>query len=402
MATYGWCGSDLDGRHRHGLTPATDPGHLRRQLGGHGIAVEYSIRMPGWLERVLTPSNPRLRSRHINALLRQLATLSSAGVPLIDAMAMVAREDRQPGLRRLASELRDEIATGTPLSVAFATQPAHFDPLVCGLIRAGEQSGELDTLLERIANDRECTAAIRHRLRRAMLYPLIVLGVALVVSTALLMFVVPRFEALFHGFGAELPTFTRHVIGLSTWLRSDGWLGLIGAVGGTAAWLVLTRHYTPLRQIRHRIVLRIPITGGLVERAETARFARTLAILMQAGAPLAEALPTVAGTLGTLPYQRAVMRITDDLRDGRSLAFAVERTQRFEASTARMIATGEAAGRLPGVLERIADRQEAELSQGIETLGTAIEPLIMSILGLLIGGLVLAMYLPVFQLGSVI
>lgn len=402
MTGFAWRGSDLDGRRRYGLTPATDPSHLHRHLGSHGIALEHSVRIPGWLERAMVPAKPRLQSRHINALFRQLATLSSAGVPLIDAMTMIAQEEKQAGLRRLASDIRDEIAAGTPLSVALASQPAYFDPLICGLVRAGEQSGKLDALLDRIANDRERTAAIAQRLRRAMLYPLIVLAVALAVGTALLMFVVPRFQALFNGFGAELPVFTRHVIGLSAWLRSDGWIGLTGIVGAVAAWLALTRHYPALRQIRHRIALRVPVTGCLIERAETARFTRTLAILMQAGAPLAEALPTVAGTLSTLPYQRAVMRITDDLRDGRSLALAIERTHRFQASTGRMIATGEAAGQLPEVLERIADRQETAVSQGIDNLGTALEPLIMSLLGLLIGGLVLAMYLPVFQLGSVI
>lgn len=399
---YGWWGTDLDGRCRYGLTAAQDADHLRRQLSQRGIILDRSIRLPRGVTCILRDGQPRLRPRDVSELLRQLATLIAAGVPLTEAMAMIAREGRPQALRRLAGTLGDEIGAGTPLSVAFASQPAVFDALICGLVRAGEQSGQLDHLLVRIADDRERAQAIRQRLRRAMFYPLIVLLIALGVSTALLMFVVPRFEALFAGFGAELPAFTRTVIALSNWIRDSGGvlLALTGIASVTA--LVLIRRYPLLTQLRDRLALRLPITGGLIERTETARFTRTLAILLQAGAPLAEALPTVAGTLGTRPYQQAVLQITDDLRDGRSLAFAVERTRRFPPSTAQMIATGETAGRLPGVLERIAARREKEVSEGIEGLGTALEPLLMSVLGLLIGALVLALYLPVFQLGSVL
>jgi type IV pilus assembly protein PilC len=402
LERYAWWGADLDGRSRYGLTAAHDPDHLRRQLSQRGIIPDRSVRLPAGLARVLGDRQPRLRPREVSEFLRQLATLVAAGVPLIEAMAMIAREGRPPALRRLASTLGDEIGAGTPLSVAFASQPAVFDTLICGLVRAGEQSGQLEHLLVRIADDRERAQAIRQRLRRAMFYPLIVLLIALGVSTALLMFVVPRFEALFAGFGAELPAFTRTVIALSAWIRGDG--GVLLALTGVALLTapVLLRRYPRLTQLRDRLALSLPITGTLIERTETARFSRTLAILLQAGAPLAEALPTVAGTLSTRPYQQAILQITDDLRDGRSLAFAVERTRRFPPSTAQMIAIGETAGRLPDVLDRIAARREKEVSQGIDGLGTALEPLLMSVLGLLIGALVLALYLPVFQLGSVL
>ncbi|PZA00132.1 type II secretion system F family protein [Gammaproteobacteria bacterium 2W06] len=397
-----WHGRDIDGRRRGGLTPAGDVEQLRRWLGTRGLALGGSVRIPAGLERLCVSQTPQANDRQINALLRQLATLSRAGVPLIDAVTLIAREEKHAGLRRLADALREAIAAGTPLSIALADHPRHFDPLICGLVRAGEQSGQLDTLLERIASDRERAEALRHRLRHAMLYPGIVLLVALAVSTALLMFVVPRFESLFNGFGAELPGFTRQVIGLSDWLRGNGWPALLAALGAVPAMLALTRRYPTVREVGDRIKLAMPVTGGLIAGAETVRFARTLALLMEAGAPLAEALPTVADTLGTRPYKRAVRRMGEDLRDGRSLAFAIERTRCFAATTTRMIATGEAAGRLPAVLERIADRRDAEVRQGVDTLGSTLEPLIMSFLGLLVGGLVLALYLPVFQLGSVI
>jgi len=397
-----WHGRDIDGRRRGGFSLASDAGQLRRWLSSRGLALSGSVQVPAGLERLVVSEKPRANPRQINALLRQLATLSRAGVPLIDAITLISREEKHAGLRRLADDLREAIAAGTPLSIALADHPRHFDPLIRGLVRAGEQSGQLDTLLERIADDRERAETLRHRLRHAMLYPGIVLLVAVAVSTALLMFVVPRFQSLFSGFGAELPRFTRQVIGLSDWLRSDGWPLLLAALGAIIAGLTLARRYPALRDLRDRIKLALPITGPLIAGAETVRFARTLALLMQAGAPLAEALPAVADTLGTQPYQRAAQRMGEDLRDGRSLAFAIERTRCFAASTTRMIATGEAAGRLPTVLERIADRRDGEVRQSVDTLGSTLEPLIMSLLGLLVGGLVLALYLPVFQLGSVI
>jgi len=397
-----WHGHDIDGRRRAGFSLAADSAQLQRQLSNQGLALGAAFMLPALLERLFVPENPRVGTRQINALLRQLATLSRAGVPLIEAITLIAREEKHAGLRRLAEALREAVAAGTPLSVAMAGHPAHFDPLVRGLVRAGEQSGQLDTLLERIADDRERADALRHRLRHAMLYPAIVLLVALSVSAALLMFVVPRFESLFSGFGAELPRFTRQIIALSEWLRADGWTALLAGLGVGLAGLVLARRYPAVRDLGDRVKLALPITGALIAGAETVRFARTLALLMQAGAPLAEALPSVADTLGTRPYQRAVRHMSEELRDGRSLAFAIERTRCFAPSTARMIATGEAAGRLPAVLERIADRRDDEVRQGVDTLGSALEPLIMSLLGLLVGTLVLALYLPVFQLGSVI
>ncbi len=402
MPTYGWQGRDLTGTRRRGLMPAGDAVQLRRDLRSHGIFVEHAVAVPAWLEAIVTPTTPALRPRQTTPLLRQLSTMATAGIPLVEALEMIAREEKHAGLRRVIGTIRHHVVAGMPLSAALAEQPRHFSPLICGLVQAGEQSGELETLLERIASDAERSETIRRRLRRAMLYPGLVLCIALIVTLALLMFVVPRFESLFQGFGAQLPLFTRQVIAASEWLRQGGWLVMVAVIVCLGLIGVATSQFPGLLRYRDRLLLRLPLIGALIEGAMIARFTRTLAVMLRAGIPLAEALPTIARTLGNSVYRDAVRRMGDHLRDGRSLAFAVGSAGRFPASTGQMIATGEASGRLETMLKRIAERHETRVIQGVDGLGTALEPIIMSLLGLLVGGLVLAMYLPVFQLGAVV
>ena len=402
MPTFGWQGRDLNGIRRRGLMPAGDAGQLRRDLRGRGIVVEHAFAVPAWIEGLLTPATPAVRPRQTTPLLRQLSTMTTAGIPLVEALEMIAREEKHAGLRRVIGTIRHHVAAGMPLSAALAEQPRHFSPLLCGLVHAGEQSGQLETLLERIASDSERSEAIRRRLRRAMVYPGLVLCIALGVTMAMLIFVVPRFESLFQGFGAQLPLFTRQVIAASEWLRQGGWLVMAAVVACLGLIGAATPRLPRLRRCRDRLILRLPLIGVLVEGAMIARFTRTLAVMLRAGIPLAEALPTIARTLGNTVYRDAVRQMADHLRDGRSLAFAVGSAGRFPASTGQMIATGEASGRLETMLQRIAERHETRVIQGVDGLGTALEPIIMSLLGLLVGGLVLAMYLPVFQLGAVV
>ncbi|MEX0429979.1 type II secretion system F family protein [Spiribacter insolitus] len=402
MPTYGWQGRDLNGTRRRGLMPAGDAVQLRRDLRSHGIFVEHAVAVPAWLEAIVTPTTPALRPRQTTPLLRQLSTMATAGIPLVEALEMIAREEKHAGLRRVIGTIRHHVVAGMPLSAALAEQPRHFSPLICGLVQAGEQSGELETLLERIASDAERSETIRRRLRRAMLYPGLVLCIALIVTLALLMFVVPRFESLFQGFGAQLPLFTRQVIAASEWLRHGGWLVMVAVIVCLGLIGVATSQFPGLLRYRDRLLLRLPLIGALIEGAMIARFTRTLAVMLRAGIPLAEALPTIARTLGNTVYRDAVSQMGDHLRDGRSLAFAVGSAGHFPASTGQMIATGEASGRLETMLQRIAERHETRVIQGVDGLGTALEPIIMSLLGLLVGGLVLAMYLPVFQLGAVV
>ena len=402
MSTYGWQGWDLDGARRRGILPANDPEQLHRHLRSRGIVVERAFALPAWLDGLMSPATPAIRPRHTTALLRQLSTMASAGIPLVEALEMIAHEEKHAGLRRMIGTLRHHVAAGMPLSAALAEQPRHFSELTCGLVRAGEQSGELETLLERIASDAERSESIRRRLRRAMLYPVIVLCIALGVTAALLMFVVPRFERLFDGFGAQLPLFTRQVIAASEWLRHGGWIGIAATIGALVMAMTAVPRFPSLQHLRDRLALQLPLVGALIDGVMIARFTRTLAVMLHADIPLAEALPTIARTLGSTVYRNAVNQMAGHLRDGRPLAFAVGSVGRFPASTAQMIATGEASGRLETMLQRIAERHEMQVTQGIDGLGTALEPIIMSVLGLLVGGLVLAMYLPVFQLGAVV
>ena len=402
MPSFAWQGRCLDGTTRWGIVPATDSAQLRRHLRGRGVALEHSVAVPGWLDGLLAPTTRAIRPRHRAVLLRALATMVSAGIPLHEALEIIGRQEKHAGLRRLIGLLRQDVANGLPLSAALANHPRQFSALVCGLVRAGEHAGELEPLLERIAADGERREATRRRLRKAMLYPLIVLAIAVAVTLGLLMFVVPRFEALFAGFGARLPFFTRQIIAASEWLRGTGWMQALLAVTGAGLIIPLSGHWRALRHWRDGFVLRLPLIGSLLEAAMIARFSRTLAVMLKAGIPLAEALPTMATSLANRRHHDAVLAMARHLRDGRSLAFAVGSVGHFPHGTGQMIATGESAGRLEAMLERIAEREERRVIESVDGLASLLEPAVMSLLGVLVGGLVLAMYLPVFQLGAVV
>ncbi len=395
-----WYGTDQHGRSRRGLSEVNDPAHLREYRREQGIALEGWYRLPdGFITALIRPA-PRLTAARVGQFLRQLATLVRADIALVQSLEMILRDEPHKGLRRVVQAIRDQVLSGAPLSMAFAEHPRVFDNLTVGLVQAGEQASALDTLLVRIAEHHEQSETIRRRVRRALIYPAIVLGVALLVSGALLIFVVPRFESMFADFGAELPAFTQSVMDLSRWIRQSGWPWLVSGVVGLLGLTVAAPHVYRLRYARDTLLLYLPILGPILRRALIARFARTLAIMTHAGTPLAEALPTIANAMGNAPYQEAIVGIAHALRDGRSLEFAVSQSQRFPPSVAQMVAVGEESGRLSTMLASIAEREEARVEQSVDGLGTALEPLLMTTLGGIIGALVLAMYLPVFRLGS--
>lgn len=391
---YRWRGWDGEGRPCGGELGADDPDQARLLLAEQGIAVaDLRRRRPG--RRRPGPARQALFAR-------QLAVMVRAGLPLTEALRLLATSFPEPRLRAAADGIRRHVATGSALADALAAYPLLFDDLGRGLVAVGEQCGRLDELLERLALARERLAAVRSRVRRALLYPLVVLVVALAVVVLLLVAVIPTFEGLFAGLGADLPPLTRAVLDLSDGVRSHGPVVLLAGLLLAGAGGLLLRHHPPLAERLRDAALRPPLLGTLLHRANGARFARTLATLARAGVPLLDALETTRGTLGPPVYRRAVDAVRRDVADGRPLHQALAATGLFAPLAVQMVRVGEETGGLDALLERVAEIQEGELDTAVDTLTTLLEPVLMVVLGGLLGGLILAMYLPVFRMGEAI
>jgi type IV pilus assembly protein PilC len=291
---------------------------------------------------------------------------------------------------------------GSALAEALAKQPLYFDDLFVNLVEAGEQAGALESLLDKIATYKEKTEAIKKKIKKALTYPAAVLVVALVVTTILLIFVIPSFEDLFQGFGADLPTFTRMVIDLSAFVRTKGILILIGIIAAVAAFLYFKKRSRPFRHFLDRMMLKAPIIGPILQKASIARYARTLSTMFAAGVPLVEALESVAGATGNIVYEVGVMEMRDEVATGQRLQQAMENTELFPNMVNQMIAVGEESGSLDEMSAKVADFFEEDVDNAVDNLSSLLEPLIMGILGILVGGLVVAMYLPIFKMGAVV
>ncbi len=396
--SYSWQGTTAQGALVSGQSSGRSPALLRAELRKRGIR-------PLSVERVqarLWRRQGTLGSRELSQLSRQLASLICSGVALLQALEVIAQSSSNPVLIRLLGTLKTDIGAGCNLADALRRHPRYFDALYCNLIAAGEQSGSLESVLEQVASLQEHRQALRSRLKKAMTYPLIVLLTGLGVSSLLLLEVVPQFQAMFSGFGAQLPAFTQWVIGLSDWLgQYFGWLLLftIGSVWG------LCRAYR--RQPAFRLwclglALKLPVVGDLLSNAALARFARTLSTSFAAGVPLVEALGPVAGACGNPLYEQAVLRLRKDLASGQALSQAMASSALFPRLMQQMCAIGETGGTLDDMLARVASHYESAIERLLDNLASLLEPLIVLILGLLVGSLVIAMYLPIFQLGSVI
>ncbi|MEX0420600.1 type II secretion system F family protein [Spiribacter pallidus] len=401
MRSFIWQGTDRHGRNRMGLAPARSQRQLQQRLRHQGVITTRALSLPDWFDRLINPARPRLREQDITRILQRMAALIDAGIPLAQALEMLAAEERHGAGRRLLESLAEGIASGSDLSAVLAEWPSCFDELARGLIAAGEQSGELPALLRRIVDHRQRLAQTRQRLRRALFYPGLVLAVALLVTAALLIFVIPRFEAMFSDLDAPLPAFTQSVIDLSRWFRTGGGT-LVPMLTGLLPLLWGFARYLPrLHHLRDRLRVRLPIYGGVHRRALLCRFARTLALLLRADVPATEALSAVARALDNHHYQRLVTRMVHELRAGRSMADAIARSEGFSPALAQVAAVGESTGRLPALLDELAAAEEGELERRVSALTSSIEPLMMALLGLLVGALVFAMYLPVFRMGAV-
>lgn len=398
--TYVWTGVDRLGRKTTGELTADSPRSARATLRRRGIVAKR-------LRRKRAPDSSRgwwgarrVKAADIALFSRQMATMMRAGVPLVHAFDVVAKSARSPKLAAVIEAVRQDIAEGASLTSALAKFPAVFDDLYVSLVGVGEQSGALEAMLERIAMYQERTQSTRRKLAKAMTYPCVVVLAATVVAVLLLIYVVPQFETVFAGVGADLPAFTRFVIGLSDDLR-EKWPILLAA--GTAGVLGLTtaqRRSPRFRDLRDRCVIKSPIAGEIVVKASVARFARTLATSVAAGMPLVEALRAVVGTTGNVVYARAIERLRDEIASGQPLAASMRDCRVFPDMIVQMVAIGEESGSLDDMLSRSATHFEEQLDAAVDNLTSLVEPLLMAVLGVVVGGLVVAMYLPVFQLGT--
>ena len=392
-----WEGKDKKGNRVTGKSLAASEQALRSDLRRQGV-VPTKIKKQSSAFR----SSAKPNSEDIAIFFRQLATMLTAGIPLVQAFEIVGTGHEKPSVQKLILDIKSQIESGSTLHEAFAKHPLYFDDLAVNLVEAGEQAGALETLLDKIATYTEKTEAIKKKIKKALFYPAAVLAVAVIVTVILLIFVIPQFESLFKGFGADLPAFTQMVINMSKFVQTKGWLLAIMGVGGGYAFFYFKKRSRKMREWLDRMLLKAPVVGPILRKAAIARYARTLATTFAAGVPLVEALTSVAGATGNIVYMDAVMRMRDEVATGQRLQRAMENTGLFPNMVNQMIAVGEESGSLDQMAGKVADFYELEVDSAVDAMSSLLEPLIMAILGVLVGGLVIAMYLPIFKLGSVV
>lgn len=393
-----WEGTDRNGKKIKGKSLANNEAQVRADLRRQGV-VPTRIKKQS---KGLFAGGGKITTGDIALFSRMLATMLAAGIPLVQAFEIVASGHENAAMQKLILTIKGDVEGGSSLAEALAKQPLYFDDLFVNLVESGEQAGALESLLEKIATYKEKTEAIKKKIKKALTYPAAVLVVALVVTTILLIFVIPSFEDLFQGFGADLPSFTRMIIDLSLFVRTKGFYIVTLIVGAVSTFLYFQKRSRPFRHFLDRLMLKMPIIGPILEKAAIARYARTLSTMFAAGVPLVEALDSVAGATGNIVYEIAVLQIRDEVATGQRLQQAMENTDLFPNMVIQMIAVGEESGSLDAMSSKVADFYEADVDDAVDNLSSLLEPMIMAILGVLVGGLVVAMYLPIFKLGAVV
>jgi len=393
-----WEGTDRKGKKVKGKSMAASEEAVRADLRRQGV-VPSRIRKQS---QGLFAKSSKITTGDIAIFSRQLATMLTAGIPLVQAFDIIGSGHENPGMQKLIMAIKADVEGGSSLAEALAKHPLYFDDLFVNLVESGEQAGALETLLDKIATYKEKTEAIKKKIKKALTYPAAVLVVAFVVTLILLIFVIPAFEDLFKGFGADLPAFTRMVIDLSVFVRNQGWILAILFGGAISAFLYFKKRSRPLRHFLDRMALKVPIIGPILQKAAIARYSRTLSTMFAAGVPLVEALESVAGATGNIVYEEAVLQMKDEVATGQRLQQAMENTELFPNMVIQMIAVGEESGSLDEMSAKVADFYEEDVDNAVDNLSSLLEPMIMAILGVLVGGLVIAMYLPIFKMGSVI
>jgi type IV pilus assembly protein PilC len=396
---FAWEGMDRRGARVKGETRAANVTLVRAELRRQGVA---PTKVKKKAQPLFGGGKRKIKSADIAIFSRQLATMMAAGVPLVQAFDIVGRGHENPAMQDLILAVKSDVESGTALTDALRKHPLYFDDLFCNLVAAGEQAGVLDTLLDKIATYKEKTESIKGKIRKALFYPAAVIAVAVGVTTIIMLFVIPQFKALFASFGADLPAFTLLVISISDFMRAYWWA--IALVLGAAGYVIgqLWKRSQKFREIVDRMTLKIPIVGGIIHKAAIARFARTLSTMFAAGVPLVEALESVAGATGNVVYAEAVRQMREEVATGQALQLSMRQRNLFPHMVVQMTAIGEESGALDEMLAKVADFYEEEVDNAVDGLSSLLEPLIMVVIGTLVGGLVVAMYLPIFKLAAVV
>jgi len=394
---FAYEGIDKKGKKVKGRLLATSETAARADLRRQGVIAKRLKK-----ESQLFKSGKKIITEDIALFARQLATMLQAGIPMVQAFDIVGTGHDKPAMQKLILGIKADIESGTSLHEALAKQPLYFDDLFVNLVEAGEHAGALETLLDKVATYKEKSEALKKKIKKAMFYPAAVLVVAVIVTIILLIFVIPQFKSVFSSFGANLPAFTLMVIGLSEFVQAQGWwMGLITSAG-IYAFFYFKKRSRPMREAIDRTMLKAPVIGPILVKAAIARYARTLSTMFAAGVPLVEALTSVAGATGNIVYETATLKIRDEISTGMRLQQSMQNTGLFPNMVVQMIAVGEESGSLDQMSAKVADFYEADVDAAVDAMSSLMEPLIMAVLGVLVGGMVIAMYLPIFKLGEVV
>lgn len=394
-SVFEWVGKDRQGRIVQGELRAAGEATAQNTLRRQGILVTK-------IKKRKMSSGKKIKPKDIALFTRQMATMMKAGVPLLQSFDIVGRGNPNPSVTRLLNEIRQDVETGTSLSIAFRRHPMYFDDLYCNLVEAGESAGILESLLDRLATYMEKTEAIKSKIKSALMYPISVIIVAFVVVTLIMLFVIPAFKEVFSSFGADLPAPTMFVIGMSEFFTTYWWLifGILG--GGIYFFLQAWRRSPKVQVFMDRALLKLPVFGALIDKSCIARWTRTLSTMFAAGVPLVEALDSVGGASGNIIYKEATDKIQKSVSIGTSLAVAMTDANVFPSMVLQMCAIGEESGAIDHMLGKAADFYEAEVDEMVAGLSSLMEPIIIVFLGTIIGGIVVSMYLPIFKLGQVV
>ncbi len=394
--TYLWEGKDKKGKVIKGEMRAAGDSFVSATLRRQGITVTKVKKQSAFA------SKGKVTDKDITLFTRQLATMMKAGVPLLQAFDIVGKGHSNPAVAKLLGDIKADVETGSSLSASFRKYPLYFDNLFCNLVGAGEQAGILDTLLDRLATYKEKIMAIKGKIKSALFYPISIIVVAFAIVAVIMIFVIPAFKELFSSFGADLPGPTLFVMAISEFFVSYWW-AIFGSIGGGLWFFFYTwKRSEKMQSTMDRLMLKLPIIGEIIRKATIARFARTLSTMFSAGVPLVEALDSVAGASGNRVYYDATKRIQSEISTGTSLTVAMQNAQVFPNMVLQMTAIGEESGALDSMLSKVADFYEAEVDDAVDAMSSLMEPVIMVVLGTIIGGLVVAMYMPIFKMGAAV
>ncbi|WP_444907514.1 type II secretion system F family protein [Microbulbifer sp. SSSA008] len=396
---YVYKGVDSKGAKVQGEVSGTSSALVKAQLRKQGIIANRVQKKP---KPLFGGGKKKVKPGDIALFTRQLATMMKAGVPLVQSFEIVADGLDNQGLKDLIFTIRDEVASGTAFADALRKHPLYFDNLFCNLVASGEQSGALETMLDRIATYKEKTESLKAKIKKAMTYPLAVVVVAIIVTSILLIKVVPQFAETFAGFGADLPAFTQFVVNISEWMQAYWFIALFSVIFSVGGIIEAKKRNRSVAQFFDRLMLKLPVLGPITYNSIAARFARTLSTTFASGVPLIDALKSVAGATGNCVYEQATLKIRDSVATGIPLNSAMRQSGLYPVMLVQMTSIGEESGALDEMLGKAADFYEEAVDNAVDNLTTLLEPMIMSILGVLVGGLLIAMYLPIFQLGKVI